>query len=106
MDKQQYDIACEIVDQDCTLTGSLKDGKGNFCVIGGLYTAIDPDWAEAPMYTFDPKEQSDIYRAVAAAFDIDVDPLWMANDDSTTIGYRREHVKEELFAQLEEYNDQ
>ena len=100
MDQQQYDIACEIVDQDCTLTDELKNGKGNFCVIGGLYTTINPDWAASDILdTW--QDEGEIYKAVADAFGIDVNLLWIANDDALTIPTRRKHVREVLSEQLD-----
>ena len=104
MDQQQYDIACQIVDQDYTLTSRLKDGKGNFCVIGGLYAAINPDWAES--YKIH-QWAHDIFVTVADTFGIDVDPIINANDNtkrgdpSNNIGPRRKRVKAALLAQLE-----
>jgi len=100
MDQQMYEIACQIIDQDCTLTKELRDGKGNFCAIGGLYTAIDPNWAMED--SLDRSEE--VYADVADVFGIFVDPIWLANDEAstkTTVEERRARVKAALAEQLE-----
>ena len=102
MDQQQYEIACEIVKQDCTLEGMLKDRIGNFCFIGGLYTVIDPDWAMGviPIY-------QNPYLAVEEAFGIDSEPVIEANDNDKSgdpdriIPLRRRRVLQALKKQLE-----
>ncbi len=104
MDQQQFDIAAEIIAQDCTLVGQLKDGKGNFCAIGGLYTTIDPDWAVAERVDTDPGQEF-IYQTVGEVFGLDFTKIWMANDadlvHGDTVELRRDRVLAALRAQLE-----
>lgn len=100
MDQQQFDIACQIIALDCTLVGGLKDGNGNFCAVGGLYTAIDPDWAvDKELY------RDGIYTRVAEAFDIvHIDHIWRASDEGDAdefIEDRRARVIEALRLQLD-----
>ncbi len=100
MDRIQFDIAYEITALNCTLTGQLKDGKGNFCALGGLYTAIDPDWAVRDDGE-DNAGNQDIYDAIAETFGITLTRLWTANDNELTMESRRIAVKAELTRQLE-----
>ena len=103
MDQQQYEIACEIVSLDCTIMGLPKDGRGGFCAIGGLYAAIDPDWAVNPDLEYDKYL---VYGAVKEAFGLNFNPIWMANDGALVfdepIERRRDRVKAALLAQLDE----
>lgn len=101
MDRIQFDIACQIIDLDCTGTGELKDGEGNFCVIGGLYAAIDPDWAVATDTESDTQEQQH-YDEVAEVFGIKITSVFLTNDANKNLDSRRIAVKAELTRQLEE----
>ena len=98
MDYELYRIACEIIDMDCTLQGQLRDGKGNFCAVGGLYTLLDPDWAAA-------EDSSNVYAeytSVEELFRIVVGKVWEANDQHSGLVERREAVKEALLRAMEE----
>ena len=88
MDQQQLELALEITALDCTLTGRLKDGAGNFCAIGGLYAVIDPDWAiQQPVQDEDTQG---MYDGVRDAFDLEPGGVISANDDSLTIPNQRD----------------
>ncbi len=103
MNKEQYEIACEIVSLDCTLTTQMKDGKGNFCVLGGLYTAIDPDWAMRNDGPVGNVGTGEMYLLVGEVFGVDPTLLWQANDGvHNDLDKRRIAVKAALTAQLEE----
>ncbi len=102
MDQQQYELACEIVSIDCTLTGKMKDGKGNFCVLGGLYTAIDPDWAIRDDGISGNLGTAEMYRLIGETFSINVSALWKVNDCIPDLDERRLAVKAALLLQLED----
>lgn len=101
MNKAQLEIACQIIDLDCTGQGELKDGMGKFCAIGGLYAAIDPDWAaSAKLET--GKLQMEHYKEVEVVFGINTTPIHVANDGIKSLTRRRVAVKAALTVQLEE----
>ena len=92
MDEELYRIACEVIDMDCTLTGKLRDGEGNFCAVGGLYTLLDPDWAiQADKGIFE--ETHAAYLAVAELFVVSDEIIYSANDRQRDLRKRREAVK-------------
>lgn len=93
MDEELYRIACEIIDMDCTLTGQLRDGEGNFCAVGGLYTLLDPDWG-AEKSNGDGSE--DVYANVKDLFGVAVAYLYEPNDLHNDQQKRREAVKKSL----------
>lgn len=101
MDKIQFQIACEIIALGCTEQNQLKDKQGNFCALGGLYAAIDPDWAVSTEFETFSKQRLH-YKEIEEIYGIDVDLVFTANDNTPNLIARRIAVKTALAGQLED----
>lgn len=95
MDQQQYELTCDIVKVDCYGMGQFRDNAGLTCALGGLYTAIDPDWAVHGFKSVSLTDR-DVFMAIEKAFGINTNAQWdivEANDNgSTKVSNRRQRV--------------
>jgi hypothetical protein len=97
-----FEIAMQVALLDCTISGQLADGEGGFCIVGGLYACIDPDWAVDSLKPgmYDP------YKAVRGEFGLEISGLVEANDkgrpaagrgqSSYDVPRRRARVRKEI----------
>jgi hypothetical protein len=120
MEKNQYEIAMEVADQDCETRGMLRGvnlvNEATFCIIGGLYATLDPDWAQTGRGDNHGGATSvygkgTIYHDVSEAFGLtyhQVRGLVRINDNvSSNVSLRRSRVKAALtrYYNKEEHGD-
>ena len=105
MDRQQFELARDIVNEDCESQGRLRtvapDGTASFCALGGLMAAIDPDWAMTGYYDGTASE------VIAEVFDLTFQELaliFQANDkDSWATPESVVERRRRVVAQLEQF---
>jgi hypothetical protein len=91
----EFEIMMAVAELDCEISGTLRDGEGKFCIVGGLYACIDPDWAQTGKKGVD--KSVDEYAVVREAFGVETNKLVKANDGgSERVAHRRARVRTEL----------
>lgn len=82
----------EIIRVDCTTIGHLRSGEGEFCVIGGLYACIDPDWATSSVRAGTIPETNTLRRKIEDALGLERGALigaYHVNDRYGVVSERR-----------------
>ena len=103
MDQQQYELIKGIIEVDCYGQRHLMDGNGLTCAVGGLYTAINPDFPLSP-YTPGTLEQFEEVQEVFGLSREQLREIAMQNDVYSNRDTRIKHILEYLAGQVEGEN--
>ena len=105
MERTQYEIAIAVADLDCEATGDFRRVNDNnepkFCILGGLYATINPDWAVEGDDT-----NTLILESVRAAYGLDFPELRglaRINDNAPDVETRRARIKIALGRRFRKY---
>jgi hypothetical protein len=83
----------DIIGVDCGAQYMLKNPEGDFCVVGGLYACVNPDWADAEL-TYHGASTNNVRRKIEDALGLERGTLrgiYRVNDDfSDKLARRRE----------------
>ena len=110
MDKTQYEIAMAVADLDCEATKTLRrldymDDQIKFCIIGGLYATLNPDWAVHGDNVINPS--TNIMGEVQDAFGLshtETMGLIQINDNARRVTDRRMRIKAALGRRFLKHN--
>jgi hypothetical protein len=83
-----------VIGVDCGAQHMLKNADGDFCVVGGLYACVNPDWAEAEP-TYSGHDTNRVRRKVEDALGLERGALlgiYRVNDAFYDVAPRRQEL--------------